>query len=126
MNMEFEPYIVYVKTNSEGYIAAVNSSEFLTDTADWVEIDSGYGDKYHHAQGNYFPEPIMTMGGAYRYKLIDGEVVECTAEEIEAQEAGGTPEPEGKPTLEDRVGNLETDTADLAEALDMILSGVTE
>lgn len=29
-------------------------------------------------------------------------------------------------TLEDRVATLETDTADLAEALDMILSGVTE
>lgn len=30
------------------------------------------------------------------------------------------------PTLEDRVGTLEIDTADLAEALDMILSGVTQ
>ena len=30
------------------------------------------------------------------------------------------------PTLEERVGTLETDTADLAEALDMILSGVVE
>ena len=29
-------------------------------------------------------------------------------------------------TLENRVDALETDTADLAEALDMILSGVTE
>lgn len=92
MNMEIKPYIVYVKTNSEGYIAAVNSSEFLTDTADWVEIDSGYGDKYHHAQGNYFTKPVFTDGGAYRYKLIDGEVVECTAEEIEAQEEANKPE----------------------------------
>ena len=92
--MEFVPYIVYVKTNSKGYITEVNSSEFLTDTTDWVKIDSGYGDKYHHAQGNYFPEPIMTMGGAYRYKLVDGVVVECTAEEIEAQEEANKPEPD--------------------------------
>lgn len=92
--MEFEnPYIVYVKPNSNGYITAVNSSAFLTDTADWTEIDSGYGDKYHHAQGNYFPEPIMTMGGAYRYKLVDGKAVECTAEEIKAQEEANKPEP---------------------------------
>jgi hypothetical protein len=34
-------------------------------------------------------------------------------------------EPTGAPTLEDRVGNLEADTADLAEALEQILdSGV--
>ena len=64
--MEMKPYIVYVKPNSNGYITAVNSSAFLNDIADWVEIDSGYGDKYHHAQGNYFPEPIWTEGGAYR------------------------------------------------------------
>ena len=73
--MEMKPYIVYVKPNESGYIIAVNSSAFLTDTTGWVEIDSGYGDKYHHAQGNYFSEPIYTMGGAYRYKLVDGEVV---------------------------------------------------
>lgn len=80
------PYIVYVKTNVNDYITAVNSSAFLTDTTDWTEIDSGYGDKYHHAQGNYFDKSIMTMGGTYRYKIVGGEVVECTAEEIKVQE----------------------------------------
>lgn len=80
------PYIVYVKINFNNCVTAVNSSAFLTDTTGWVEIDSGYGDKYHHAQGNYFDKPIMTFGGAYRYKLVDGSVVECTAEEIAEQE----------------------------------------
>ena len=90
--MEFDnPYIVYVKPNSNGYIAEVNSSAFLNDTAGWVKIDSGYGDKYHHAQGNYFPESIITDGGAYRYKLIDGKPVECTAEDIKAQEEANKP-----------------------------------
>ena len=89
--MEMKPYIVYVKPNDAGYITAVNSSAFLTDTKGWVEIDSGYGDKYHHAQGNYFPELIVTIGGAYRYKLVDGEVVECTAEEIKVQEEANKP-----------------------------------
>lgn len=93
MEFEMKPYIVYVKTNSNGYITAVNSSAFLTDLTDWVEIDSGYGDKYHHAQGNYFPEPIWTDGGAYRYKLVDGVPVECTAEEIKAQEESNKPAP---------------------------------
>lgn len=91
--MEFKnnPYIVYIKTNSNGYIITINSSAFLTDTTAWMEIDSGYGDKYHHAQGNYFPQPIFTEGGAYRYKLVDGIPVECTAEEITAQEETNNP-----------------------------------
>ena len=115
--MEMKPYIVYVKTNSNGYITAVNSSAFLEDVTEWVEIDSGFGDKYHHAQGNYFPKPIMTMGGAYCYKLIDGKVVECTAEEIKAQEEANKPIP--KATTEERIAELE-------EALELLLSGATE
>ena len=103
--MEFEnPYVVYVKPNSSGYITAVNSSAFLTDTTDWVEIDSGYGDKYHHAQGNYFPESIITMGGAYRYKLVDGKPMECTAEEIAEQEEANKPVP--APTTDDVLNAL--------------------
>lgn len=123
--MDFEnPYIVYVKPNSDGYITAVNSSEFMPDTAGWTEIDSGFGDKYHHAQGNYFPLPIITDGGAYRYKLVDGKPVECTAEEIAAREEALKPVP--TPSLENRVEALETDAAETREALEMILSGVTE
>ena len=91
--MEMKPHIVYVKTNDSGYITAVNSSAFLADTTGWTEIDHGYGDKYHHAQGNYFPEPIYTEVGAYRYKLIDGKPVACTTEEIAAQEDALRPAP---------------------------------
>lgn len=97
-------YIVYVKPNSEGYITAVNSSAFLNDTAEWVEIDRGYGDKYHHAQGNYFPQSIITDGGAYRYKLVDGEAVECAEEEIAEQEEANRPEP--VPTTDDVLNAL--------------------
>ena len=98
--MEMKPYIVYVKTDDSGHIAAVNSSAFLPDTTGWTEIDRGYADKYHHAQGNYFPQPIITMGGAYRYKLVDGVPTECTTEEIAAQEEALKPVDE--PTQEDR------------------------
>lgn len=124
MEFEMPPYIVYVKPNESGYITSVNSSAFLTDTTGWVEIDRGYGDKYHHAQGNYFPQPIYTMGGAYRYKLVDGVCVECTPEEIAVQEEKRRPEP--VPTLENRVGILETDSQEMREALDLILTGVTQ
>lgn len=118
-----EAYIVYVKTNDSGYITAVNSSAFLADVTGWMQIDEGTGDKYHHAQGNYFPQTIITDGGAYRYKLVDGKPVECTAEEIAEQEEAL--KPESAPTLESRVGDLETDSAEMREAMDMILSGVT-
>lgn len=116
-----EPYIVYVTTNSDGYITAVNSSAFLPDTTDWVEIDSGYGDKYHHAQGNYFPQPIRTIGGAYRYKLVDGNPVECTTDEIAAQEEALKPVP--TPTLESRVNVLETTTDDMILLMAELIGG---
>ena len=80
-------YIVYVKPNESGYITAVNSSAFLPDTAGWTEIDRGFGDRYHHAQGNFFPQPIITDSGAYRYRLVGGRVAECSASEILEQEA---------------------------------------
>ena len=90
--METDIYSVYVKTDSFGHIIAVNSSEFLADTTGWVQIDEGTGDKYHHAQANYFQGPIVTGVGAYRYKLANGVAVECTADEIAEQEAALEPE----------------------------------
>ena len=111
--MKINPYIVYVKANTDGYITAVNSSEFLTDTTGWTEIDSGYGDKYHHAQGNYFPMPIITEGGAWRYKLVDGKPKECTAEEIKAQEV----KPEEQPSQLDMIEAQITYTAMMTDTL---------
>lgn len=102
------PYTVYAKANAKGYITAVNSSAFLPDTEGWTEIDRGYGGKYHHAQGNYFDESIYTESGVCRYKLENGKPVECTAEEIAAQEAEREqPEPEPTQSLEARVDALE-------------------
>ena len=87
--MEMKKSKVYVLLNSEGYITRIDggySIGNITDLENWVLIDEGNGDRYNLCQGNYFPQPIRTMGGAYRYKLVDGKPVECTAEEIEAQE----------------------------------------
>lgn len=84
-------YKVYVRIDTNGYIIAVNSSAILTDTSGWVEIDSGCGYKYSHAQGNYFSRKIHVYPGVYRYKLVNGEPVECTPEEIAAQEEANKP-----------------------------------
>ena len=115
-------YIVYVKPNESGYITAANSSAFLLDTAGWTEIDSGYGDRYHHAQGNFFPQPIITDSGAYRYKLIDGMVTECSESEILEQEEAqkrNTP-----PTLQDRVDALETTADDMILLMAEMIGGM--
>ena len=71
-----ETYKVYIKVNEEGYITDISSSAFIQDVNGWTEIDEGYGDKYHHAQGNYLPTPIMTEDGEYGYKYINNEVIE--------------------------------------------------
>lgn len=108
-------YIVYVRPNDADYITAVNSSAFLDDTTGWLKIDSGYGDKYQHAQNNYFDQPIRTESGVYRYKLVDGKPVECTAEEIAAQEEAN--KPEVVPSTEDRLKELESQNQMLMECL---------
>lgn len=115
-------YSVYVKTNSDKFITDVNSSAFLPDTAGWTGIDSGYGDRYHHAQGNFFPQPIITEGGAYRYKLVGGMVAECSASEILEQEEAqkrNTP-----PTLQDRVDALETTADDMILLMAEMIGGM--
>lgn len=98
-----EPYHVYVQTDEQGRITAVHSSAFVGE--DWgTEIDSGYGDQYHHAQGNYFPQPIYTEEGIPRYKLADGRAVARTGEELAADRAEVPAPP---PTQEDRLSALE-------------------
>ena len=115
-------YQVFVKADDCGRIMAVNSSAFLLDTTGWTQVDSGTGDKFHHAQGNYLPQPIMDDRGICRYKLENGNVVARTAEEMDADYV----EPDHGTSLEARVNVVEIITGDLEEALNMILTGVTE
>lgn len=100
-------YNVYVKTDERNRLVAVNSSAFLPDATGWVEIDSGYGDKYHHAQGNYFDQPIIDDRGILRYKLVDGKAVERTQEEMDADY---TP-PDSQPDPMERITELEEQLA---------------
>ena len=75
---------VYIKTDSKNRIIAVNSEIFISDVSGWVEIDSGDGDRFAHAQGNYLPKSITDNNGVYRYKYENGAVCERSAEEIAA------------------------------------------
>lgn len=116
--MEMQKSKVYVLPDSYGYITRIDGGYTIgniTDPEKWVLIDEGNGDKYNLCQGNYFPQPIRTMGGAYRYKLVDGQPVECTAEEIAAQEEANKPVP--VPTTEERLKELESQNQMLMECL---------
>lgn len=117
--MDMQPYIVYVRADDVGRITAINSSAFIVDVTDWVQIDSGYGDRFHHAQGNYFPQPIMDERGVYRYKLVDGKPLERTQEEMDSDY---TP-PEITPTTEERVEALETTTDDIILMMAELIGG---
>lgn len=81
--MQMKPYGVYVKTDSVGRITAVNSEAFIRQTDDWVKIDDGFGDRFHHAQGNYFPDGLYDGRGICRYKLVSGNVVMRSKEEMD-------------------------------------------
>ena len=112
-------YNVLVRVDDAGRITAINSSAFLPDASGWAKIDSGYGDRYHHAQGNYLPGPLTDNRGVYRYKLVNGRPVERTQEEMDADYVP----PEVKPTTEQRVDALETTTDDIVLMMAELIGG---
>lgn len=122
--METPKSKVYALPSPEGYITSIDGGYTLcniTILADWVLIGEGYGDKYNLCQSNYLPQPLRTDGGAWRYKLVDGQPVECTQEEIAAQEEALRPVP--MPTLESRVEVLETTTDDMILLMADLIGG---
>ena len=114
-----QPYKVLVRVDDAGRVVEINSDAFITDTGGWTEIDSGFSDRHHHAQGNYLPGPLMDERGICRYKLVDGKPVERTQEEMDSDY---TP-PEQKPTTEQRVDALETTTDDIVLMLADMIGG---
>lgn len=75
---------VYIKTDEQGRVLAINSGEFLPTLDGWVQIDEGYGDKYHHAQGNYLDGPLFDSHGIALYELKNGKVKKRKEKVIEA------------------------------------------
>lgn len=100
-------YRVLVRVDDAGRVTAINSDAFVADASGWVQIDSGYGDKYHHAQGNYLPGPLTEDRGVYRYKLVDGAVVERSAAEMDADYTPPVNTPTAQELLEAMMGGIE-------------------
>lgn len=65
-----ETYAVYILLDGANRILSVDSSAFLSDTTGWEQIDEGTGDRFHHAQNNYFPKPKYDERGIPRYTYV--------------------------------------------------------
>lgn len=73
---------VYAAVDENKVIKEINSSIFLQDITDYIEIDEGYGDKYAHAQSQYLEKGLIDVRGRFNYKF-DGGLLELTGEEKE-------------------------------------------
>ena len=122
--MEIQKSKVYVLLDEKSRIIRCEGGYTMSnidDVSQWTYIDEGTGDRYNLCQSHYFGKPIMTIYGAYNYKLVDGKPVECTAEEIAAQEEALRPVP--TPTLESRVDVLESTTDDMILLMADLIGG---
>jgi len=116
-------YKVYAKTDGKNRITAIDSSGFLEDTVGWVQIDEGSGDRYYLAQNNYFDQALTDDRGLYRYALDRGNTpYKRTREEMDADYVPAAPQMSDT----ERITALEEENRELKEALDLLLSGVTE
>ena len=96
---------VYVMTDRQGRITRIEGGYTTpADLTGWMQIDEGTGDKYNLCQVHHFPDGIYTADGIPRYKLVDGQAVERTEDEIAADRAAIPAPP---PTQEDRLSALE-------------------
>ena len=69
--LQQEPIKVYVKVNENKEIVEVGSSVFIQDLTGWIEYDAGFGDRFAHAQSQYFDKPLQNEDGSYNYKLSE-------------------------------------------------------
>jgi len=95
-----EVYKVYIKTDENSNVTAINSSAFMPDVSGWIEIDQGTGDRYHHAQGNYLEKGLVDEYGRYNYRYVDEQVVEIP-------ESEKPPVPAPGPSMMERLEALE-------------------
>lgn len=83
--MEENKSKVYILIDENNRVVRVEGGYTTpADLTGWIEIDEGTGDKYNLCQSHYLEKGLMTEDGIYQYKYKNEEVVERTAEEIEA------------------------------------------
>ena len=82
--MEDQKSKVYVQTDEQSRILRCEGGYTTpADLTGWVQNDEGTGDRYNLCQSHYFEGGLYTSDGIPRYKLVDGQPVERSEEEIE-------------------------------------------
>ncbi len=86
ISLEVPKSKVYIKIDENNNIIRCEGGYTTPDDlTGWIEIDSGYGDKYNLCQSNYFPKSLIDLNGICRYKYLDGNIIEKTSEQIQAE-----------------------------------------
>lgn len=77
---------VLIKINENDEITDITSSVFAKNIEEYIHIDSGTGDKYANAQGNYLAKSIIDFVGRYNYKYQDGAILQVEHEDLLVEE----------------------------------------
>lgn len=116
---------VYALPDEQGRITRLEGEYSLpADLTGWTLIEEGPPcDRLNLAQSHYLPHPLVTHDGLYRYKLVDGAVVERSEEELEVERAE-RPEPVAALTVEALAAEnaaLKDQVASLQDAVDTLV-----
>lgn len=113
---------VYILTDETGRVLRLEGEYSLpADLTGWTLIEEGPAcDRLNLAQSQYLPKPLYTQDGLYRYKLVDGAVVERSEEELKAERAE-LPEPETAP---EENAALKAQLASLQDTVDTLVLDV--
>lgn len=83
--MEIIKSKVYAKIDEQRLIVRCEGGYTTpADLSGWTYIDEGTGDRYNLCQSHYFEGGLYTADGIPRYKLVDGQPVERSDAEIQA------------------------------------------
>lgn len=113
---------VYILTDEAGRVLRLEGEYSLpSDLTGWTLIEEGEPcDRLNLAQSHFLPKPLRTEDGLCRYKLADGEIVERSEEELEA-EREELPEPETAP---EENAALKAQLASLQDTVDTLVLDV--
>lgn len=111
-----DKYSVYIKTDERGVLIDIESDAFLDSTDGWEKIDEGFGDKYHHAQGNYLEKPKTDENGVFRYEKKNGKIKERKKKDMEADVQAQPVQP----TDRERIEEMERTVKELVQTINAI------
>ena len=121
--MDFTPitYKVYARADENGKVTKIFSTCFEQPNESDLLLKAGSGDEFVHV-GYY---QLFNADFTHKYCIENGEMRECTADEIEAEKATFPAPP---PTTEERLNQLELEqnevNAELLYELSMMQLGI--